>query len=178
MLSEKPTILDASSIINIAASGHAKEIMAIVSEQVFVCSYVREKECLYLRSINEDAVETIQLTEWQQAGILQSCDLNALEEELFLVYASQVDDGEAMSLAIAKARGLTLITDDRKAQRLATSDGISLLTSPQILHAWAAGQHPSIISDVLKVVERRARYRPSEGDPLNAWWIAARDQIE
>lgn len=178
MLSDKPTIMDASSIINIAASGHAKEIMAIVSEQVFVCSYVRQKECLYLRGVNEDAVEIIQLAEWQQAGILQDCELTALEEEQFLVYASQVDDGEAMSLAIAIARGFTLITDDRKAQRLATSDGITLLTTPQILYAWAAGQHPAIVSEVLRAVESRARYRPSEGDPLNAWWLSARDRIE
>jgi predicted nucleic acid-binding protein len=178
LLSDKPTIMDASSIINIAASGHAKEIMAIVSEQVFVCSYVREKECLYLRSVDADSVETIQLAEWQQAGILQDCELTALEEEQFLVYASQVDDGEAMSLAIARARGFTLITDDRKAQRLATADGIALLTSPQILHAWAAGQHPPIVSEVLRAVESRARYRPSEGDPLNPWWLSARDRIE
>jgi|SRR5579864_2969682 len=170
--------MDASSIINIAASGHAKEIMAIVSEQVFVCSYVREKECLYLRSVDEDAVETIQLAEWQQAGILQDCELTALEEEQFLVYASQVDDGEAMSLAIARARGFTLITDDRKAQRLATSAGITLLTTPQIFHVWAAGQHPRTVSEVLRAVERRARYRPSEGDPLNAWWLSACDRRE
>jgi len=178
LLSDKPTIMDASSIINIAASGHTKEIMAVVSELVFVCSYVREKECLYLRSADEKTIETIRLAEWQQAGMLQDCELTAIEEEQFLIYAGQVDDGEAMSLAIAKVRGFTLITDDRKAQRLATSDGITLLTTPQILHAWAADQHPSIVSDVLRTVESRARYRPSEGDPLNTWWLAARDRIE
>src|SRR5262249_20314089 len=134
-----------------------------------------EKEVLYLRSTDGTAVEIIGLPQWIQSGILHDCDLTPLEEEQFLVYAGEVDDGEAMSLAIASVRRFTLITDDRKARRLATSNGIALLSTPQILHAWAGNQAAEAVSEVLRAVEARAKFRPSADDPLNAWWLQARD---
>ncbi|HMF90252.1 MAG TPA: hypothetical protein VKL40_06390 [Candidatus Angelobacter sp.] len=167
--------MDASSIINIAASGRAEEILAIVSEQIYVCSYVQEKECLYLRSQDGLSVELIELPAWIETGMIQECDLGDDEEEQFLEYAAQVDDGEAMSLAIAAARGFTLVTDDRKAQRLAQSGGITLLTTPQILRGWASTQTDATVSEALKAIETRARFRPRDEDPLNAWWLHVRD---
>ncbi|HEY2495891.1 MAG TPA: hypothetical protein VGK24_02375 [Candidatus Angelobacter sp.] len=175
MISDRPAVMDASSIINIIASGRAEELLALVSNQILICTYVREKECLYLRSEDGTSVEAIGLEKWIEAGILQDCVLTLSEEEQFLIYASQVDDGEAMSLAIASMRGLTLITDDRKAQRLATLDGISVLSTPQIVYAWAATQNQAPVAEVLRAIEVRAKFRPSLDHPLSAWWLAARD---
>ncbi|HLB77136.1 MAG TPA: hypothetical protein VJO72_08900, partial [Candidatus Dormibacteraeota bacterium] len=58
---------------------------------------------------------------WLQSGRVKIASLDSpLEEELYVQSAADLDDGEAMSLAICRARGYALATDDRKARRIAS----------------------------------------------------------
>jgi predicted nucleic acid-binding protein len=92
--------------------------------------------------------------------------------ELYVDLAARLDDGEAMALAIAKARRWWLSTDDCKARRLAGDLGVKVLTTPEILKRWADAAHPAPveIGDMLQNIERRARFAPADNDPLHGWW--------
>jgi predicted nucleic acid-binding protein len=52
-------------------------------------------------------------------------------------FATEVDDGEAQSLAIAKHRGFVFLTDDRKAVKVAQRPDVAVRTTstPNILQS-------------------------------------------
>jgi hypothetical protein len=67
-----------------------------------------------------------------------------VELAAYVTFASELDDGEAMALAIAQSRGWQLATDDRKAIRLAGEAGVPVLTTPTVVKRWvdALGPRP------------------------------------
>lgn len=93
------------------------------------------------------------------------------EVELYVHLASDLDDGEAMGLALAKTRRLVLLTDERKARRRAAALGVEVLTTPDIVHAWAQHHSESRIADVIKRISRFARYVPSAKETHYHWWM-------
>ena len=87
-------------------------------------------------------------------------------------YALELDDGEAMSLAIAHARNLPLATDEKKAKRVIRDSAkhMRVVSTSEILYAWATGRGRAKIKPVLEAIGIRARFRPPDDDPLVAWW--------
>lgn len=72
-------------------------------------------------------------------GNIQVLSLGSAEESASLIeFASELDDGEAQALSLAKHRGRILVTDDRPAKRLAADPKIAVKTvgTPEILMAW------------------------------------------
>ena len=114
MLTDRPAILDASTLINLAASGCVQELIRALGDRVLVCRYVKERECLYVRTADGTGTEPLEIQRWVDDGIIEQCELGVDEEEDFVNYAAQIDDGEAMCLAIARSRQLVIVTDDRK----------------------------------------------------------------
>ena len=94
------------------------------------------------------------------------------EVDRYVAYAEDLDDGEAMSLAIAQSRNLALVTDERKARRLARENApeLSLITTTEIIHTWAHGKEPSEVTAVVHSILTRARFLPADSDPLALWW--------
>ena len=67
--------------------------------------------------INEN--ESVDIDDLISRDVIQICNCdNAEEQELFVNLAASLDDGEAMSLAIALSRNWHLATDDKKARRI------------------------------------------------------------
>lgn len=60
------------------------------------------------------------------------------EIEDYVNFANEVDDGEAQALAIAKHRSFMLVTDDRKAVKVAQRPDVAVRTTstPNILQSW------------------------------------------
>lgn len=180
----KIVLLDTCVLINLIASGQAKDILGTVEEKFMICSAV-EKESIFLRASDPEgppeAVQTHSLTE---SGHLDVCYLaNEEEERLYVDYASHLDDGEAMSLAIAQSRGFVLATDDRKARRLfldAVHDPARLLSTPGILRTWSerAGVSQVKLKALLSRVTLRARFLPPSDDPHYQWWCEVCDPTQ
>jgi hypothetical protein len=172
-------ILDACVLINLLASGRAEAILSDDQYRFAVCSIVK-RESVSLRSVDSAAPpEEVILDPFCESGCLDVLEPSGGEEEtLYVDYAVQVDDGEAMSLALAHSRGLLLATDDRKARRLfleELGDAARLLTTAAILKAWAkksrvAGQD---LRGVLVRVTQRGRFFPPADDPDYDWWSDA-----
>ncbi len=74
-------------------------------------------------------------------GLLALCDIdpeNGVERTLYIMYRDGdglhgLGDGEATSMSVACARGLTFVSHDRKARERAASAGIKLLDWPDLL---------------------------------------------
>lgn len=178
-MSQPTVILDACVLINLLASGEAESIIRVAAEECRICEVV-EKETIYLSSDDpqEEAVEAVQVDSLIESGLLSVCALeNQAEEALYVNYASQLDDGEAMSIAIAEARGYKIATDDRKARRIfleATGAPDRLIWTSDLIRKWAEqeGISPEKLQSTLQSIRRRATFFPPKRDVNHGWWTS------
>lgn len=139
------------------------------------------QETLYIRKPDEEdetkLVEAfIDLSPSLNKGLLHPCDLqDQAEIDLFIQLARTLDDGEAVSMAIAKTRGWGLASDDRKARRLAGQLGVHVLTTPELVKAWAQNTSATAtdLAQVLQNIQAFARFMPHKTMPLHQWWVDA-----
>jgi hypothetical protein len=107
------------------------------------------------------------------SGLLLNCQPDTAPESAALVqYAVQLDDGEAMCLALAKLRGWTVATDERKGRRIALADGIAVLNTIEVVRIWAEGTNAgsNIVRAVIDDIASLGRYRPAANVPGADWW--------
>ncbi len=171
------SIVDACCLINLFASGKESSIFRSCAE-LWVPTQV-QSEALRIRRIDEDDPEKlvsqdIDVSAAISKGFIHSCSIEGQDEwNAFVGFAMQLDDGEASCLAIALSRGWTVATDDRKARRIAVENGISLISTPELIQRCIDATSPSeaAVVEVLRNIERFARFRPRRTDPLHGWWI-------
>jgi hypothetical protein len=172
-------ILDACVLINLLASGRAEEILNGSEYKFGICT-VASSESIYLRAADSNAPpDEVQLDPFVKSKWLTVYALSGdTEQTLYVDYAADLDDGEAMTLALAFSRGFSMATDDRKARRIFLEeirDATRLLSTPQILRAWSkrAGLPSEELKKLLLEVSRRGRFSPHSGDPDFGWWSKA-----
>lgn len=138
------------------------------------------RESLYLLQPDDDddsklVKSPIDLTPYFTHGALFECDVGSTEEmELFVQYATRLDDGEAACLAIAESRGWSVATDDRPATTLASRVGVPVLTTAQLVKQWAQGNsvNKQEVATVLLNIQRFAKFIPRQNSPEAAWWFS------
>ena len=169
-------LLDACSLINISATRQIAAILASHSGRFGVVDVVRQEAGYVFRGgFGSDAreQEPINLGPLDDAGLLMT--LAAESEDELLTYIDltlEMDDGEAMTGAIAIHRGFRVVTDDRKALRVLTERGVTCETSLGLIKGWAeeSGISGSDLQAVLIDIRQRARYLPHRSHPLRSWW--------
>lgn len=179
MTSPRVQILDACVLINLLAGGEIEGVLGAAARQSLICSAV-ETESIYLRTDDPHApLELIHLDPFIKSGLLAVCNVEGDEEaQLYIDYASKLDDGEAMSVAIALSRGYILATDERKARRLfleAAGDQQRLTSTPELMRRWVEAERipaPRLKESLLRI-EARARYQPPASDANYQWWLKA-----
>jgi hypothetical protein len=109
------------------------------------------------------------------SGLLTSCALQSQQElDRYTHYAALFrSDGESMCLALAEQRGWVVGTDDRRAIRVAQQAGLTVVSSPTLLRAWADATRPDqfMLKRVLKDIELLAQFRPNPSMPDYPWWV-------
>ena len=169
-------IIDACVLLNLIATEIIDEILTVIAQNSMICVLVKN-ESLYLRKeadINEN--ESVDIDDLVNQGIIQICDCeDADEQELFVNLAASLDDGEAMSLAIALSRNWHLATDDKKARRIFKENNSNddfLISTTDFIKAWAENENiaDSMIKPILLKVERKASFRPPKSDINLQWW--------
>lgn len=177
-MSSSTILLDACVLINLLASEELVSILNISHKEFKICTVVK-KESFYLRTDDsEDQVFTLaNLDSLVESGALTICDVeDEIEEELYVDYSSQLGDGEAMSIAIAQARGYILATDDRKAQRIflaSVNNSDRLISTSELIRTWAelTGISADRLKKALLNIQHRANFIPRRIDPNFQWWI-------
>jgi predicted nucleic acid-binding protein len=171
------SIVDSCCVINLYATGKLLTLIPPLGLRLYVPEKVLA-ETLYVRQ--PDPAEAgiliqhaVDLTPAIAAGLLHRCDFDGAEElGLFVQLATTLDDGEAACLAIAKVRGWTLATDDRKGLREAAALGVPVITTPELMKRWADAtkSDPAAVAKVLRDIQEYARFSPHKTMPMVSWW--------
>ena len=176
MANRDSLVLDACVLLNLLATRVMHEILPLAARRVLVCDLVRD-ESFYLQSDDgSDEQVLIDLQPLFDRGTIHLCSLeNDLENQAFVDLAAQLDDGEAMSIAIALSRNMLIATDDKKARRIFqenTTNRNALLSTSDLVREWAeANELPIIeVKAVLTRIETIARYFPPNSDQNYVWW--------
>jgi predicted nucleic acid-binding protein len=175
MLSDGPVLIDTCTLINLHASGEPELLLKGLSNWCMVCDAV-SRESIFLRAEQKDLTpQSIDLAPLFQAKILQACQADTPDEEaLYVSLAAELDDGEALSLAISSVRGFGLATDDRKARRLAKEIGsVPLFSTAEILQSINSFSNETV-REMIRRIEFRARFMPHPTMPLSTWWSTHR----
>jgi predicted nucleic acid-binding protein len=174
-----PQIIDACVLINLLATEEVKSILDSVGRPSLICSIV-QLESIYLKTGDpNNPKELINLAPFIKEGTLSVCGIEGEKEEvLYVDFASVLDDGEAMTLAIAINRAFHLVTDERKARRLFSEripDPKHLVSTSDLVRHWAQNERISArkLREALRKIESRASYRPPATDRNYEWWMKA-----
>jgi predicted nucleic acid-binding protein len=165
---------DSSVLLNLLASDCLARIAADTGWQFAICSAVRD-EVKRLRDAQTGEMIEIDVTPHIASGLLQLLELTGEEEQTLYVEESiAVDDGEAMSIAIAANRRFPLAIDDKQAANHARRrfPEIQLWSTPEILKHWteAGSVNAELLGKAIRLIETRARYFPASSHPLAGWW--------
>ncbi len=171
-------IIDCCSLINLYTGWRGLSELRALSGTWYVGDAVLDQEAQYTRDRDADGrviTVALDLRQAEESGAIRRATLHTSAEiDLYVDLSQELDDGEAQAIAIAKIRGLTLLTDDAKARRLAHSAGlrVSTVSTARVLQTWAAQEpsHQLQIREVLQRIVTLARFRPRHDDPGFDWW--------
>src|SRR5690348_9340569 len=142
-------ILDACGTLNLYASGQFVPILIALGHNWFIPVAVERESQRYRQPDPADPERLIalpiDLAPAIGAGVLSPCDCEGDEEaELYVELAARIgDDGESMGLAIAKCRGWSVLTDDKKARRIAKELDVEVFGTSGVMKQWAEIVKPS-----------------------------------
>jgi predicted nucleic acid-binding protein len=106
--------------------------------------------------------------------LLAPCQPDDPQEQARFVQSATIfrSDGEAMCLALAESRGWAVATDDRKAIRVAGQAGLTVISCPALVKAWAVATKPdrATLVQVLTDIQTLAQFRPNPAMPEAGWW--------
>lgn len=172
-------VLDACCLIDLLASGEAEAIFRASGFAWHLPSAV-QAEVQYRRQHDpaqpgQTIRVPVDLAPMIASGLLTVSSPQKQEElDQFTRYATIFrSDGEAMCLALAGQRKWIVATDDRKAIRVAQQAGLSVVSCPQLLKAWADATSPdqATLFRVLRDIEVLAQFSPNATMPEYQWWV-------
>lgn len=165
--------IDACCLLNLAGAGvDAVDVTDALGLALVVVEQVVD-EALWIEDVVDgEPVRTAVNLDGAAFTAVGRVTLSADELALYVRLARELDDGEAATLAVARVRGLAVMTDDRKARRVAQEQGLAVLGTAQVLrrlseHLGTSGQG---VAEMLERVQRRSRFRPRRDDPEAEWW--------
>jgi predicted nucleic acid-binding protein len=166
-------ILDACCIINLFASGKMKDILEAIPKNLAVATYVKEREAKVFYE-NKKPIE-IDLHPFIVAKLLRLVDIETdVEANLYVNFSERLDDGEAITGAIAINRNWAIATDERKSTTVFRNyePQIAVVSTLDMVKYWADMQRPSaaIIQDSLSNIRLKGKYEPYKNHPLIDWW--------
>jgi predicted nucleic acid-binding protein len=175
----RTVLLDACCLINVFASGRIEDILSALPAHFAVVEKVME-EALYVlpeRQAEGEAAEreSLNVESLVDAGLVTLARPESEDEEnAYINLAADLDDGEAMTCALAILRHCDVATDERKAIRILRERGaqVAVHTTPSLIRAWAVLSNTDrrIVRAVLQSIETRGRFRPGSHDSLRWWW--------
>lgn len=172
-------LLDASCLLNLYATGRFRDITLALPYELAVADYVWEEEALYVWRPDptgaREEPEPVDLSAHIDEGLMRVMGLASPDEEAtFVALAALVDDGEAITGALAAHRQCSLATDDRKARRVLSEHlpTVPLLSTLELLKLWADGAAvpDAELRQAMDGMRLGASYVPGPRDPLYTWW--------
>ena len=172
-------LLDACVVVNLYSTRQMAAILTATSSSPAIVDAVqREAQLVFRGGDGEDAREREQIdhSPCVTEGLLTVIDIT--DEEEFLTYidlTQELDDGEAMTAAVAIHRRLPVATDDRKALRVLARHSLTPRSTLDVIRDWSAqgSVDPEMLRTALIDLQQRGNYLPARSHPLKAWWDAS-----
>lgn len=169
------TILDACVVINLHASRHIAEIVGAIPGRAILADRVFH-ECRF-NPFAPAAEGSEQIERADLRALLASGRLGLIEDvsddelRTYVDLAIELDDGEAMTLALAIHRGYTVVTDDRAAIRM-LGERAPLRSTLDLVKEWIDHEAvpPEVTRATLTDLRLRGQYVPERSHPLKPWW--------
>src|SRR5438874_7804021 len=161
--------IDACCLIDLLACGETEAILRASGLKWHLPSAV-QVEVQYRRQHDpgqpgKTVNVPVDLSSLISTGVLTVCQpQNQQELDQFTRYAATFrSDGEAMCLAIAEQRSWTVATDDRKAIRVARRAGLTVVSCPELVKAWADATRPkkAALRSALRDIQVLAQFKPN-----------------
>lgn len=174
-------LLDASCLLNLFATGRLREIADVLPYQLCVAGYVAEREALYVRRAGPTDAEEVRipvdLSPLYEDSLMQlMCLEGPSEEATYVNLAANLDEGEAITGALAFQRGCSIATDDRKARRVLgqLNPPVKLVSTLQLLKLWKeeAAVPQDELARAMADMRSGASFIPGSRDPLYPWWLS------
>lgn len=169
-------VIDCCSLLNLYAGWRDLSPLQDIGGTWYVCDAVI-RETQYVRELDDAGVikeVPVDLTTALSAGLIkQAHPESEAELEDYVSFAVDLDDGEAQALALAKNRGLILLTDDRKATKLAGISGTRTITTATVMRQWSeqAPKFAARLPEALQRITLLARFLPPANSPDYKWWV-------
>ena len=90
----------------------------------------------------------------------------------FIDLTRELGEGEAMTAAIAIYRNATVVTDDRKAERVLASRNVPVRSTLGLIKDWSE-RHDITVAEIRSALidlQQRGSYEPRRNHPLRLWW--------
>ena len=171
-------MIDACCLIDLLASGQAEAILRATGYAWHLPSAV-QAEVQYVRQHDPDNPGSyrnvpVDLTPLVKSEVLTPCQPDDPQEQAQYVHYATLfrSDGEAMCLALAECRGWTVATDDRRAILVAQQAGLTVVSCPELVKAWADATRTdtSTLKQVLNDIQMLAQFRPNSSMAESDWW--------
>ena len=169
-------MLDASCAINLYGSGKMGDVLAALPIPASIAEYVYVNEMLKISQGPGNPDVKIDLEQLTACGALKVVPLEPGNEEITALNfaAFGLDNGEAITGAIAVHRNWAIALDDRSASSLLKhgASHLQLITTPEIIKHWVDSSAPQVelVREVLQNIEKLGRYKPARDHPLITWW--------
>jgi hypothetical protein len=175
-----PAAIDACCMIDLLSSGRAEAILR-AGGFTWQLPFAVQGEIQYLRQHDPKQPGKLvkvpaALSGLVSSGVLTVCaPKNQKELDRYTHYATVFrSDGESMCLALAEQRKWAIATDDRKAIRVAQQVGLTVVSCPELVKAWAAAAGPDqpTLVKTLHDIQVLAQFKPNPSMPEYGWWVA------
>jgi predicted nucleic acid-binding protein len=167
-----PLILDTCVVLSLYATHRMEELLDAQAGPILIAEAVL-REALYVHIVVEGVreKEPMDLGPLVDAGKLTVVAPESEEEfEALLDFALVLDDGEAMTCALALHRGLRIATDERKTTRL-IGERVPVVGTLALVRDWAvrvAAPHDEIRNMLTAIADRG--YVPGRDHLQWRWW--------
>lgn len=171
-------LIDACSLINLFATRHLEDIVSGRPEHLAIVEEVRRESQFVFRDGGDQNRRIREPVDWDNfisSGLLTLVDdPSEAEAQTFIDLSVELDDGEAMTGAIAIHRGYGVITDDRKASRLLMSLDVDVMSSLDIVADWIEEERIPVdgAAAILLDIRIGARYLPPRTHSRYEWWVS------
>jgi hypothetical protein len=151
-------------------------ILRANGDQFFIAGAVL-RESLYIHVVVDGVPEKepVALDPFLDSGLLRVVEPEAEDEFRSLIaYAVRLDEGEAMTCALALHRGYRIATDEKKTIKLLGTSA-AIVGTLDMVRAWEAATVSSreVMREVLAAIEDRG-YVPGVTHPHYSWWRGLR----
>ena len=176
-MGSETVVLDASSAVNLLATGREVELVRAVDWSLIIVAAARAEVCLLRGPPGVDGRAAQVPVDWrplEAAELIQVCSLGDEGLDAFVAAAARLTDVDAQSIALAAVRRLPLLTDDGKMRTVfrALHPTLRLYSTLQLLkratEALRLGR--ASVREILQRVRSRANFAPPRSDPERQWY--------